>query len=69
MVRPATGFVENVMKAKIESKYVVALALLVLFTAMTDPYISSAIATALLVASATYKFVERLKQERGYLDG
>jgi len=57
------------MKAKTENKYVVALALLVLFTAMMDPYISFGTAAALLVASATYKFAERLKQERGYLNG
>lgn len=69
MVRSATGFVKNVVKAKIENIYAIALALLVLVTAVMDPYISSGIAAALLVASATYKFADRLKQEKGYLNG
>ncbi len=57
------------MKAKIESIFAIAAALLVLFTAMMDPYISFGIAVTLLVALGIYRFVKRRKQERGYLNG
>jgi len=57
------------MKAEIESIPAIAAALLVLFTAMMDPYISFGIAVALLVTLGIYKFVKRQKQERGYLNG
>ena len=57
------------MKAKIESIFAIAAALLVLFTAMMEPYISVGIAVTLLVALVIYKFVERQKQEKGYLNG
>ena len=57
------------MKAKTEGIFAIATALLVLFTAMMDPYISVGIAATLLVALALYKFAKRQKQERGYLNG
>jgi len=64
-----TKFIKNVVKAKIESIFAVAAAILVLFTAMMDPYISVVIAVTLLVALGIYKFVERQERERGYLNG
>ncbi len=64
-----TKFIKNVVKAKIESIFAIAAALLVLFTAMTDPNISVVIAVTLLVALGIYKFVKRQKQERWYLNG
>ena len=69
MLRSQTRFIKNVMKAEIESIPAIAAALLVLFTAMMDPYISFGIAVALLVTLGIYKFVKRQKQERGYLNG
>jgi O-antigen/teichoic acid export membrane protein len=69
MLTSLTRFIKNVMKAKVESIFVIASVFLVLFTAIMDPYISFAIAAVLLVASAIYKFVERQKRERGYLNG
>ena len=57
------------MKAKIESIFAIAAALLVLFTAMMEPYISVGIAVTLLVALGIYEFIKRQKQERGYLNG
>ncbi len=42
---------------------------IVVFKVMIDPYIPVDIATALLVVRALYKFAERQKQERGYLNG
>jgi predicted membrane protein len=64
-----TRFIKNVMEAKMESIFAVAAALLVLFTAMMDPYTSVGVAVTLLVALGTYKSVKRQKQERGYLNG
>ena len=64
-----TKFIKNVTKAKIESIFAIAAALLVLFTAMMEPYISVGIAVGLLVAIGIYKFVNRQKQEKGYLNG
>jgi hypothetical protein len=64
-----TRFIKNVVKAKIESIFAIAAALLVLFTAMMEPLISVGIAVTLLVAPGIYKFVERQKQERGSLNG
>jgi hypothetical protein len=52
-----------------ESTVAIAAALLVLFTAMMDPYMSVGIAVTLLVALGIYKFVKRQKQEKGYLNG
>ena len=69
MIASLTRFIKNVVKAKIESLFAIAAALLVLFTAMMDPYISVGIAFTLLVAPVIYKFVRRQKQERGYLSG
>ena len=69
MLTSLTRFIKNVMKAKVESIFAIASVFLVLFTAMINPYISFVIAAVLLVASAIYKFAERLKQERGYLNG
>ena len=68
-VTSLTVFIKNLLKNRIERIFAVAAALLVLFTAIMDPYISFAIAAVLLVASAIYKFVERQKRERGYLNG
>jgi len=64
-----TKFIKNVVKTKIESIFAIAAVILVLFTAMMDPYISVVIAVTLLVALGIYKFVKRQKQERGYLNG
>lgn len=69
MIASLTRFIKNVVKAKIESLFAIAAALLVLFTAMMDPYISVGIAVTLLVALGIYEFVKRQKQERGYLNG
>ena len=69
MFTSLTRFIKNVMEAKIESIFAIAAALLVLFTAMMEPYISVGIAVTLLVALVIYKFVERQKQEKGYLNG
>jgi len=60
---------KNLVKAKIESIFAIAAALLVLFTAIMEPDISVGIAVALLVALGIYEFVKRQKQERGYLNG
>lgn len=54
-----TSFIKNVVKAKVESIFAIATALLVLFTAMTDPHISFGIAVTLLVALVIYEFVKR----------
>ncbi len=69
MITSLTRFIENVVKAKIENIFAITAALLVLFTAMMEPYISVGIAATLLVALGIYRFVKRQKQERGYLDG
>ena len=69
MLRSVSRFIKNVMKARIENIFAIASALLVLFTAMMDPYISFGIAAALLVALGVYEFIKRQKQERGYLNG
>ena len=69
MLTSLTRFVKNVVKAKIESIFAIAAALLVLFTAMMDPYISVGIAATSLVALGIYEFVKRQKQEKGYLNG
>ena len=69
MIASLTRFMKNVVKAKIESLFAIAAALLVLFTAMMDPYISVGIAVTLLVALGIYEFIKRQKQERGYLNG
>jgi len=64
-----TRFIKNVGKSEMESIFTVVAALLVLFTAMMDPYISVGIAVTLLVALGIYNFVKRQKQENGYLNG
>ena len=69
MLRSVSRFIKNVMKARIENIFAIASALLVLFTAMMDPYISFSIAAALLVALGVYEFIKGQKQERGYLNG
>ena len=69
MLTSLTRFVKNVVKAKMESIFAIAAALLVIFTAMMDPYISVGIAVTLLVALGIHEFVKRQKQERGYLNG
>jgi len=68
MLRSVTGFIKNVVKANIENMFAIASVLLVLFTAMMEPYISVGIAVALLVALGIYGFVKRQKQEKGYLN-
>ena len=65
MFRSVTKFIKNVVKAKIENIFAIALVLLVLFTAMMDPYISFSIAVALLVALAIYGFVKRQNKRGG----
>ena len=50
-----------------ESIFAIATALIVLFTAMLDPYISVVIAVTLLVALGIYEFVRKQKKE--YLNG
>jgi hypothetical protein len=52
-----------------ESISAISAALLVLFTAMMNPYISVGIAVTLLVALGIYRFIEIQKQENGYLYG
>jgi predicted membrane protein len=69
MVTSLTRSIKNAVKAKMESIFAIAAALLVLFTAMMDPYISVGIAVTLLVALGIYKFIERQKREKGYLNG
>jgi predicted membrane protein len=64
-----TRFIKNVVKAKIESVFAIAAALLVLFTAMMDPHISVGIAVTVLVILGIYRFVKRQEQERRYLNG
>ena len=64
-----TGFIKNVVKAKMESIFAIAAAILVLFAAMINLYISAGIAVALLVALGIYEFVKSQEQERGYLNG
>jgi len=59
-----TRFIKNVVKAKIESIFAIAAALLVLFTAMMDPYISLGIAVTLLVALGIYEFVKDKNKRR-----
>ena len=55
MLTCLTPFIKNVVKAKMESISAIAAALLVLFTAMMQPYISVGIAATLLVALGTYE--------------
>ena len=69
MLTSLTRFIKNVVKAKIESILAIATALLVLFTAMMDPYTSVGIVATLLVALGIYEFVKRQEQEKGYLNG
>jgi O-antigen/teichoic acid export membrane protein len=58
--------IKNVVKTEMESIFAIVAALLVLFAAMMDPYMSVAIAVTLLVALGTYRFVKRQKQEKVY---
>ncbi len=69
MLTCPTRFIKNAVKVKMESIFAITAALLVLFTAMMEPYISVGIAATLLVALGIYRFVKRQKQERRYLDG
>ncbi len=43
---------------RIESRFAIIAAILVLFTAMLDPRVSASISVMLLIAFAVYKFVE-----------
>lgn len=63
------GFVNNAVKARMESIFPIAAALLVLFTAMLGPHLSAGIAGTLLVAFGVYEAVRKRKQERGHLNG
>ena len=54
-----TRFIKNVVEARMESIFAIAAALLVLFTAMMDPYISIGIAVTLIVALGIHKVVNR----------
>jgi len=54
MVTSLTGFINSVMKSKIETILTIASALVVLFTTMMDPCISASITVALLVALGIY---------------
>ena len=69
MLTSLTSVIKNLVKAKIESIFAIAAVLLVLFTAMMEPYISVGIAGTLLVALGIYEFIKRRKQEKGYLNG
>ena len=69
MLTSLTEFIKNEVKAKIESIFTIAAAILVLFTAMMEPYISICIAVTLLVALGIYEFIKRQKQEKGYING
>jgi Co/Zn/Cd efflux system component len=66
---PLTRFIKNVGKSEIEDILAIVAALLVLFTAMMDPYVSAGIAVILLVAFGAYELVKRQNLERGYLNG
>ena len=68
MITSLTRSIKNLVKAKIESIFAIAAALLVLFTAMMDPYISVGIAFTLLGALGIHEFVKRQKQEKEYLN-
>ena len=52
-----------------ESIFAIAAALIVLFTAIMDPYISVVIAVTLLVALGIYEFFRKQKQKKEYLNG
>ena len=65
MLRSVTRFIKNVVKAKTENIFAIALVLLVLFTSMMDPYISFSIAVALLIALTIYGFVKRQNKRGG----
>lgn len=67
MVMSLTRFIKNVVKAKMESIFAIAAALLVLFTAMMDPYVSFGIVVTLLIALGIYEFVKD-KKDKGYLN-
>jgi len=64
-----TRFIKNVAKTEMESILAGAGALLALFMAMMDPYVSFGIAAILLVAIGVYESVKRHKQEKGYPNG
>jgi predicted membrane protein len=68
MITSLTRFIKNVVKDKIESIFTIAAALLVMFTAMIDAYISFGIAITLLFVLGIYELVKKQKQERGYLN-
>ncbi|MFC1927555.1 hypothetical protein ACFLW7_03150 [Chloroflexota bacterium] len=61
--------IKNVVKTEMESIFAIVAALLVLFTAMMDPYMSVGITVTLIVALGIHKFVKIQEQEKGYLNG
>jgi len=69
MITSLTRFIKNVVKAKIENIFAIAVALLVLFTAMIDPYISAGIAVTLLVALGIYELTKDRTKRGEYLNG
>jgi hypothetical protein len=52
-------------KPEIDNIFAVVAAVLVLFAATMNPYISVGMAVTLLVAPGVYKFVKRHRQETG----
>ena len=68
MLTSLARFIKNAMKAKVESACVTASVLLVLLTAIINPYTSFGLAAVLLIAPAIYKFMEIHERERGYLN-
>ena len=64
-----TRFIKNVVKDRMESIFAIAGALIVLFTAIMDPYISFGIAVTLLVALEYMNLSKDKNKRRGYLNG
>jgi hypothetical protein len=59
---PLIRFIKSVVKTEMESIFAVVAALLVLFTAMMDSYISVGVVATLLVALVIHEFVRRQEQ-------
>jgi hypothetical protein len=64
-----TRFIKNAVKTEMEVIFGVVAALLVLSTAMMDPYVSAGIAVTLLVALGIYEFVKGHRQDKRYSNG
>jgi len=63
-----TGFINNTTEVNLESVTAIIAALLVVFAAIMDPYVSFGIAVILLTAIGLYRFVRRYKREQGSLN-